>query len=116
MRPNICSICGFTCGGEEIVYGPVMSLCPNCVGVIVGHILASTSQMVSRPVGWDEDRKWYCSFCGKSSDEVRILVEIKTSSHDCICNECITLCIDEIVAKHSKLQMPIKLNISQANN
>lgn len=116
MRPNVCDICGLTDVAEQLVYGPVMSICKECVGTITRQMLMHSYHVVARPVDWDEKWTWYCSFCGKSTDDVKVLVEIKSSSHDCICDACVMICIDEIVAKYPKLQIPIKLNISQANN
>ena len=44
--------------------------------------------------------KLYCSFCGKSRDEVRKLIAGPTVS---ICDECIDLCND-IIAEEGELQ------------
>ena len=33
----------------------------------------------------------YCSFCGKSQDEVRKLI---AGSNVCICDECVDLCVE----------------------
>ncbi|MGH8378621.1 MAG: ClpX C4-type zinc finger protein, partial [Gammaproteobacteria bacterium] len=113
MRSNICGVCGFTYGVQQLVYGPVMSICEQCVGKLASHMLTSSYRMATRPADWSENRTWYCSFCGNSSDETQMLIEIKASSHDCICNECIKLCIDDLFSKHPKLQIPIKLNTTE---
>lgn len=109
MRPNICAVCGFDGVAEELLYGPVLSICKKCVSEIARQMLAGSHHTVAYPANWAEGRLWYCSFCAKSDAEVRILVELKPLSHDCICNECIMICIDEILSKHPKIPAPIML-------
>lgn len=109
MRPNICDICGFDGVTEELLYGPVLSICKKCVSDIARQMLAGSCHMVTYPADWTAGRLWYCSFCAKSDAEVRILVELKPSSHDCICNECIMICIDEVLSRHPRIPAPIML-------
>ncbi len=42
----------------------------------------------------------YCSFCGKSSDDVTRMVKACDAS---ICNECVVLCVDILLDTKNKL-------------
>ena len=48
----------------------------------------------------------YCSFCGKSQHEVKLLIAGPTVF---ICNECVEVCMDELAKKAIELQW-IKTN------
>ena len=43
----------------------------------------------------------YCSFCGKSQDEVRKMIE-GAVPNVCICDECVDLCV-EIIKEENKM-------------
>jgi len=98
-----CSICGQSDEAVLIAPGSVVSLCQQCLGLIASHMLARTQHNVERPAGWSQGKHWYCCCCGKSNEEVRLLVDLNDSKHNCICNECV---IDGIVYLLPSLPKP----------
>ena len=50
----------------------------------------------------DKSLPYYCSFCGKSQDEVRKMIE-GAVPNVCICHECVDLCV-EIIKEENKME------------
>jgi len=63
---------------------------------------------MSRTMGKGKDKKLYCSFCGKSQDEVRKLI---AGPSVYICDECIELCNEILAEEYEKedIEMGITL-------
>jgi ATP-dependent Clp protease ATP-binding subunit ClpX len=53
-----------------------------------------TKKNSKKEITEDDKREYYCSFCGKSKDEVKKL--IASLNYVCICDECINLCYNII--------------------
>lgn len=62
--------------------------------------------------GWPEmtneaENKVYCSFCGKSQDEVEIIIATHLATQVYICSECVALC-SNIIAEWVEKQKLVK--------
>jgi len=112
MKTRHCVICDINEEVETLVSGATYSLCKQCLGLIVFHMLARTQHNVERPASWSRDMHWYCSGCGKRDDEAHILVELNNASHDCLCSKCIIDCIADLLPSVSKAGTPIRLQMN----
>lgn len=53
-------------------------------------------------------RKRKCDFCGKTQDEVAVLIVAPEKAAD-ICDECVGVCVEVLAARAAKLSTPSNL-------
>jgi hypothetical protein len=103
---------GLTEHGLDLSHGQCLDLTAKSFGFDNWNILAArieAAQPVPMQAPPEPDKTLYCSFCGKSSHEVRALIA-GPSAH--ICNECVGLC-DDIVEHQNVLRL---LKADEARN
>jgi len=56
--------------------------------------------------------EYNCSFCGKSEDEVEIIVAANDKYKLAICNECVDVCVGAIKTKRADVEPSIKIDLT----
>lgn len=87
-----CSYCGATQQEfHRAVPGPGICICNSRVGRALEAILSSEPKVILHPEIESHRTPAYCSFCGKTVNEVKRLAATSTA---CICDQCLGKCFE----------------------
>jgi hypothetical protein len=103
--PSTCGVCSFGLAKPDVVRvlgrGFICRLCADTIRAIPGVEADEVPSRERTPVLWkiegrvarEDGHAPCCSFCGKSYDDVRMLIGGRNTT---ICDECVDLCLDVI--------------------